>query len=228
MVIDGDYNEVPEVKFSELKDVLDDFVTAIIDNNEKEIAYLEEKFMRVVYGFIRFYVRKKYSRDHSARSTLGSTSLTHRVFDYIYLRNRIPTHINNIRENPSAEAVADCLRFTWDAIDKKARFIPIDEYNRKKREEILPTDDEFSAITNREEASSHEKAVENERNEILYEILSEFPEDEQEVINLADLQGLTLRDAAMIIQMEESTFRKKRKRINEKIKIKLKERGVDI
>ena len=220
-----DYYNVPEVKFSEVKDVLDEFIHSLQEHDDEKIAYFEKKFMDVVYGFIRFFVRRKYPKNHSSRSSLGSTSLTHRIFDYIYFEDRIPKYMNNIRNKPDSDSAEDCLRFLWDAIAKKTRFIPINEYNRKKKEKSFPNHEDFEAITNEGNNSTFENVVTNEKNQALYDALAELPEDQQEIINLVDLQGLTLRDAARIIQIDESTLRYKRNKINKEIRIKLKNKG---
>ena len=220
-------SDKPEVKFNEVESVMAEFVRALQKKDEEKVSYLEEKLQNVIYGYMSYCSSKCYAKNDSMRRTMGSTFLSHRVWIYFSVEKKLPKKIAQVRENPCDETAAECLDFLQKELRKKIRETIIDRSRKEKGGKKFPINEDTNAFNNSRGPSSLEAVMNKEWNKALNEIIKDLPEKEREIFRLVVWQKLSLRDSAGIMGMEESTLRKMRNRIFDKIRKRMKERGFD-
>ena len=195
----------------------------------REIAIAEEKVNATVLAYVRYETHWRFSHDDPARMSNTSSELSGEILKRLYMSQNLPGFLQKLKDEQTEEAKLACIKWLRKMVSNNAWRIPID-WSRKKIVKTHPDHETNLAIINNE-SSKHDDpealATGAESAKIVEQVMAGLSSEDDAIIKYRFVDGLTFREIAVELGLEQSTVRKRYNKLFGDLKSILNEKGIE-
>ncbi len=216
----------PKTTIEDVEVALDKLILALEKGDS--LQWEEEDVHKTVVAYVRYRSRLKFPFNDKQRTKDTSSEISGTILQRIFVTKYWPSFMLKLKNNPTEETKAECLKWLNYTVNKNCRHIPV-EWARKKIDKIINVAPHSEIICCGEEFSTPEQEfINNETTNCVQNLLNSLPEEESELIRLRLFEELTFDQLSERFGVASSTLTKRYARLRKKLQKKLSDDNIKL